>query len=254
MIFSCDKLRISYEIYGSGEPLLFVHGLPLDSRVWHPILPKISARYQCILIDLPGFGRSKTRADGEIRFSQMKDALHALMCKLCVDRFGLLGHSFGGYVALDYFVSYRDSVSKLFLVSTKALADNEAKKNERIQYANQLVHKKYEDYYQLQASGCQVKEEYREILSQIMRDNITWHIASVLRTTAERQSIFPSLSPIDIPVTLIVGENDQSFLPDMMRLHQEIKSSRFEVIPGAGHMPYLDAEEHFAGIINDLSS
>src|SRR6185436_13829592 len=83
--------RLYWEAAGEGEPLVFIHGFTLDTRMWDDQWDVFAARYRVIRYDVRGFGQS-TVPDGP--FSHQDD-LRALMDYLGVDRFHLVGLSMG---------------------------------------------------------------------------------------------------------------------------------------------------------------
>jgi len=54
----CNGAELFYETAGSGEPLVLIHGAPLDSRMWEPQMKVLSERYQVVRFDMRGMGQS----------------------------------------------------------------------------------------------------------------------------------------------------------------------------------------------------
>lgn len=93
-------VTLYYEEHGAGPPLLLVHGLGESIFTWHEILPALAARHRVIALDLKGFGRSDKPDDS----AYSADDQAALVARFIVARglkdVTLVGHSFGGTVAL----------------------------------------------------------------------------------------------------------------------------------------------------------
>lgn len=88
------------EEQGSGEPVLLLHGLGESTYTWHEIAPALAARHRVIALDLKGFGRSE-KPDDEAYSADDQAALVArFIVEAGLDRVTLVGHSFGGTVAL----------------------------------------------------------------------------------------------------------------------------------------------------------
>ncbi len=107
---------------GQGIPLLLVHGFPLDHTMWLPQQP-LSDCCRLLAPDLRGFGRSSP-ADGEMTMRQMSDDLAGLLDALSLDQPIVIGGlSMGGYVALQFWQTYRERLAGLILCDTRAAAD-----------------------------------------------------------------------------------------------------------------------------------
>jgi pimeloyl-ACP methyl ester carboxylesterase len=61
-----DGLDIYYEVHGTGEPVLLVHGFPLSGRLWQPLVESMKDDYRLIIPDLRGFGRSEASKEASM--------------------------------------------------------------------------------------------------------------------------------------------------------------------------------------------
>lgn len=91
--------QLHVAILGEGPPLMLVHGWPEDHRAWRQVVPRLADRYRLILPDLRGFGRSDA-PEGDYRKQALADDLLALLDALGLDRVGLVGHDWGGWVSI----------------------------------------------------------------------------------------------------------------------------------------------------------
>ena len=95
---------------GRGEPtLVLIHGLGQDHSVWDRVAPKLAERHRLILVDLPGHGASEAIAP--ISVGSVAEALDRALAKLKVKRAVLVGHSYGGLVALEEASDHADRAS-----------------------------------------------------------------------------------------------------------------------------------------------
>lgn len=87
---------------GTGEPLVLLHGLGESSVGWRPVIDELSARYEVIAIDLPGFGRSPTLPTRELpTAANLAAAIEVTMDELGIDRYHVAGYSLGARVAIQ---------------------------------------------------------------------------------------------------------------------------------------------------------
>jgi len=110
-------LRMHYiERPGSGTPVVLIHGLPGTAQDFDAVTPLL-AGHRTIAIDRPGFGYS---SGGYVSFDQQLSSIHALLSRLNVSRPILVGHSYGGTVALGYAERYPGEAHGLVLVDAAA--------------------------------------------------------------------------------------------------------------------------------------
>jgi len=121
-----DNLEIYYEIHGEGPPLLLVAGLASDSQSWLSILEKLAASFKVIVFDNRGVGRT-TPQGAATSIAQMADDCVGLARQLGVEKFHLLGHSMGGFIALETAIRFPEHVDKLIVAA--AAATNSARNN-----------------------------------------------------------------------------------------------------------------------------
>jgi len=105
---------LNHKIYGSGEPLIILHGLfgMLDN--WQSIARKLQDEYQVILVDQRNHGRSM-RSD-TFSYDIMAGDLIALMDHLDIEEAHILGHSMGGKTAIQTTLNNPDRIKKLIVV------------------------------------------------------------------------------------------------------------------------------------------
>jgi pimeloyl-ACP methyl ester carboxylesterase len=96
--------RLAYDRLGSGPPLVLLHPLGADRRVWAPVLEDLAAQREVLAVDLPGFGESpvlECRPDPPA----LARAVSALLSTLGIERPNVAGNSLGGWVALELALS-----------------------------------------------------------------------------------------------------------------------------------------------------
>jgi pimeloyl-ACP methyl ester carboxylesterase len=85
---------------GSGEPILFIHGLGASLFSWRHLVPALGENARLILLDLKGFGKSPKPADGEYSIYDQARLVHNFIVEGNLTNLTLVGHSYGGGVAL----------------------------------------------------------------------------------------------------------------------------------------------------------
>src|SRR5262245_59847420 len=92
---------LAYERHGAGEPLVLLHGVTHRRQVWYPVLERLAAERDVILVDLPGHGESPDLPnDGRRAAPQMREQFADFFSELGLERPHIAGNSLGGYLAL----------------------------------------------------------------------------------------------------------------------------------------------------------
>ena len=112
--------RRAYVRAGSGPVVLLLHGLGCDHTTWDPVIESLSRRYTVIAPDLLGHGQSdKPRADYSV--GGYANGMRDLLTVLGIDKVTVIGHSFGGGVAMQFAYQFPERTERLMLVSSGGL-------------------------------------------------------------------------------------------------------------------------------------
>jgi pimeloyl-ACP methyl ester carboxylesterase len=111
----------AYVDVGQGPAVVLLHGIGSDSRTWHPVIPGLVARgYRVIAPDFLGHGASaKPRADYSL--GGFANGLRDLLTILDIDAATIVGHSFGGGVAMQFAYQYPERTDRVMLVGSGGL-------------------------------------------------------------------------------------------------------------------------------------
>lgn len=112
-----NGIELGYQVFGSGPPLILLHGGFGSAEMFGPNLGLLAAKHQVIGVDLQSHGRSPA-AGRPMRFESMADDIAALVEELGLERAAIMGFSLGGGVALRTGIQHPDVVDRLVLVST----------------------------------------------------------------------------------------------------------------------------------------
>ena len=112
--------KLYYQSYGSGTPVIVIHGGPgLDHTYLLPQLADLSDEYKLIFYDQRGSGKSEAVVDSTtITLDNFVEDLEVLRRELKIEKVNLLGHSWGGFLAMNYALKYPDNIDKIILIST----------------------------------------------------------------------------------------------------------------------------------------
>jgi len=111
-----NGITLYYEIHGTGQPLVLLHGGLGAIEMFGTVLHALAATHQVIGIDLQAHGRTAD-IDRPLRYETMADDVAALIAQLGFDRAAVMGYSLGGGVALQTAIQHPELVEKLVVVS-----------------------------------------------------------------------------------------------------------------------------------------
>jgi pimeloyl-ACP methyl ester carboxylesterase len=117
-----NGIDLYYEIHGAGRPLVLLHGGLMSGETFGPVLPMLAEKYQVVVPDLQGHGRTAD-IDRPIDMRLMADDIAALIDYLGLEKPDVVGYSLGGGVALHIAVKHPDKVRRLVLVSANIRRD-----------------------------------------------------------------------------------------------------------------------------------
>jgi len=219
-----DDLKINYKIAGEGPAILILHGWGSCAKNWYRVQKLLEKEGIKVFVpDLPGFGDNPLPA----KSWSIDDYVHWLRnyCeKQNLSQIFLLGHSFGGSLAVKFVLKYPEKIKKLFLVAPaiirrKTLKKEIIKKTAKIfpflpGFIKKIIYRKIiKSDYPLEAGT--MRETYLKIIGE---------------------NIFPHLSGIKVPTMIIWGQNDRvTPLFDAYLIKKEIPNSEIKIIEKAGH-------------------
>ncbi len=108
-------MELNYKEFGTGEPLIILHGLFGTLDNWQTIAKQLSDEFTVFILDLPNHGRSP-HTEGVFDYETMADALAEFLQNHWIYETRLIGHSMGGKLAMQFALSHPDIVKKLVVV------------------------------------------------------------------------------------------------------------------------------------------
>jgi pimeloyl-ACP methyl ester carboxylesterase len=102
---------------GSGDPILFIHGMPTNSRLWSSIIKRLCSRYTCFAVDLPGLGKSPRIPYGPGYLRELAEQIEELRIKHNIAKWHVVGHDAGSAVAVHYARYFPQQVDCMALLS-----------------------------------------------------------------------------------------------------------------------------------------
>jgi pimeloyl-ACP methyl ester carboxylesterase len=118
-----NDLQMYYEIHGSGEPLVLLHGAYATIDMWGPILTGLAASHQVIAVELQGHGHTADIDDRPLSYEQFADDVAGLLDHLGIAQADVVGYSMGGNTGLQLAIRHPEQVRKLVAISANSRLD-----------------------------------------------------------------------------------------------------------------------------------
>lgn len=256
MVFESSIGDIYYSKVGRGPHLTFLHGFCESGKMWSNLVPALEDHYTCIFIDLPGFGESPLLRETDL--TQMAQMVNDVHSELGIEDSVLLGHSMGGYVALEAVSQNENLYGGLGLIHSTSYADNAEKKEARSKVIKFL--EEYEAPYFLQQFYPQLVHpkhlsRLEEDLWNLVKDSSKQGIINATKAMMTRKDHRETLANLQIPVLFLTGDSDVHFpMSDIYKQAALCGMAQINVLTEVGHLSvYEDLDNCLAAILEFCS-
>ena len=244
---------------GTGIPCLVMHGgLGLDHTHLHPWLDSLADLLKLVYYDHRGHGRSGRPPIETLTHEQFCRDANALRQHLGFNQTAVIGHSYGGFIALEYAVRYPEKLRYLILIDTAPAYKHGAEIRENLN-RRQPTQAMQEALRAHPSSDSQLKRSFFTVLplyfhrfdarlAHRLFGRTIWSASAaacnqrLLRSFDVRSQI----GQITAPTLVVVGRDDFICPPSQARvLHKSIPNSELMVLQKSGHFPYVEEPEAF---------
>lgn len=249
--------RLYYELAGSGPPLVLIHGLSLDTRMWDDQFAIFAEHHRVLRYDVRGFGRSAVPTREPYSHH---DDLKALLDHLRISHAHILGHSMGSGIALDFVLAHPEFADSLISVGT--VVHGLAWLPEFRAFFRSL-------FETAQASGVEAAKQrwlhgpvferamqdpdVAPRLARIVGDYSGWRWVNDNPKLPLEPPACDRLEDVHVPTLIVVGEYE---IPNVLRMADQLQTRAPDVrrvtIAGAGHMPNMEAPAEFNHAVLDF--
>jgi len=247
-----NGVELYYKTAGEGRPFLILHGWGASSVSWLRLVDEMAGKgFKLIIPDLPGFGKTETPKT-VWGVGEYADLIIAFIKKLDLSEFYLLGHSFGGGIALKMATEKNFKPLKLIFCDAAIVREERLNLRQRIskflaKIGSKVISEDSRMYSFFEKMAYRLSGTYdyyranplmKEIFKKVVGEDLT-HL----------------LLKVDMPCLIIWGEDDPiTPVEDGVLFHQEIDNSELKIIKGARHNPYkTDSVEVGESIIKFLN-
>lgn len=259
-----------YRRAGSGEVVLLLHGLAGSSMTWRAVQPRLAETHDVIAPDMLGHGES-AKPMGDYSLGAFASGLRDLLAALDVQRATIVGHSFGGGVAMQLAYQHPELCNRLVLVGSGGLG-------REVSWLLRLVTLPGFEYLMpvvfprvVADAGTDVGNFLSRIGLGSARVGEMWRSYASLAGAADRKAFVRTIRGVIEPGGQTVNALDRLYLaahlPTMIvwgardeiipvahayAAHEAIPNSRLEILDAIGHFPHAEAPERFLEVLRDF--
>lgn len=250
-----DGTRIWYEKRAGKPnlpPIVFIHGNGQNHTTGNVFLKRMGEiGHTLVAYDLPGNGKSEPYRDGKYSMQRSSDTLDKVISSSGVEKPILVGHSYGGMIALQYAVEHPEKVTSLVLAGSSDV--NPAKINKTLDAMVSDVKRKAIEggkdagkVYPFDANPDLIDEEVHKIsLAYTHPQALLGHLNAV-----SSYDVRDRLLTLNVQVLILRGEKDSIITAEMTEaMSARLKNHRFRTVYGAGHNFVFQKPRLFIGLV-----
>lgn len=243
-----DGMNVHYRIEGEGTPIVLIHGTGACLQTWDAWTDSLKKYYKVVRLDIPAFGLTGPRKDGNYSINMYTTFLHTFFQKIGIDTFAMAGNSLGGQIAWRYALAYPNQVTKLVLVDPGGYMPDKSKhgsivfKLAKIKWLADLM------------GGFDTKLLVKQALKDVYYDDskITPQLTQMYYDMSLRegnresfskrvQQIFTEpkadVTKVTCPTLTLWGREDVLIDVSMAEHYKQIPNSKLIIYENMGHVP-----------------
>jgi len=269
-----DSVKLYYEIMGQGDTLVIIHGGPgLDHTYLLPQFGELSDEFTLIFYDQRGTGKSECVIDSNsITLDNFVDDLENLRMELKLKKMNLLGHSWGGFLAMNYAIMYPEKVNKVVLISTipatsdylpefinnreiRRTSEDAARLNEMMSSDSLFMGNKFfmERLTRLFFKSYFYNQQYSDDLTITFSENTTKNFLLIYTFMSKYFSNYDlrdQMNKLLSKFLIIHGKEDVIPIEYIEQLYTALPNSELIFLDNCGHFPFIESREEFISVCN----
>lgn len=252
---------LHYETFGSGRPLVLIHGFAGSTYTWRKIIPLLSDNFTIYALDLPGFGLSDKSPDAGYDLHSQARAVVDFTNALKVHGMTLVGHSMGGVIAAIAAELNAGAVDRAVILDAGFYHGGPPELFKKLFFPFDVIMAR--TFYTKSVRSKSLATSYYD--TSLLTDSVIEHYLRPARTphaadalvkmlrTASNESYDGIAAAITVPTLLIWGRQDAVIpLSDAYRLEREIRDVQLVIIDRAGHMVQEEKPQEVARAIRQF--
>ena len=270
--------KIHISVTGKGYPIFMLYGGPgLDINYFGNFFDGLQDEFMLIYVDYRSHGKSEDADAKTLTLEQFAMDVKDLSKELNLNEYALLGHSLGGYVCLQYAITYNEKRTPLILLNTlynrvnpepfreSCIANLRQADQEKVRLADEFIQrskglqmdelKKLQKEYEGKASHRPKNFPFASIEQTKYLRNVNFkpQIDEVMYPNYSKFDISDKLHLIKHPICIITSTHDYECDPSQsLTMHEKINDTELHIIENTGHTPFIVASKEINKIIREF--
>ncbi|MGH2955719.1 MAG: alpha/beta fold hydrolase [Solirubrobacterales bacterium] len=254
--------KVGFQAAGSGPLLVLLHGVTSTSDAWRAVMPRLAERYTVIAPDMLGHGRS-AKPRGDYSLGAYAAGIRDLLAVLGFERGTVVGHSFGGGIAMQFSYLFPEYVERMALISSGGLGrEVHPLLRAAVLPGSEWVMPLLAREWSVRAGEAiatvagklgleagpdlgEFARGYASLAEEGAREAFIHTMRSCIDSDGQRVSALDRVYLADQMPTLFIWGSDDPIIPveHGRKAHRIVPKSRYVEIAGSGHWPMLDAPD-----------
>ena len=259
------------KVMGEGEQIVILHGGPgMDHTYFLPQMAELAETHKLIFFDQRVSGRSSLDVDSSaITMRHFIDDIEEIRKTFNLGKMNLMGHSWGGLLAMFYGITYPENLKSLMILnSTPASSELMAKTMrrftredslQRVEILNSNAFKNresiaYEKLFRIHFRAAFYDRSLADSLTLTFQPDFAETSVKLQNLFKDIASydIYHDLSKINCPTLVVHGDHDNNPLAGSKKIHENIPNSKFVLLKNCGHFPFVETPDAFFKTIRDF--
>ena len=242
---------LSYSIEGEGIPVVLLHGFLESSTMWD-YLSLSCLEMKFIRIDLPGHGKSIRFSNDNPTIDYFASCVIEVLDELKINQFHVLGHSMGGYVALNIVRRFPQRLFTCGLLNSNFWSDSEDKKRDRTRvveivrknkniFINEAIPRLFHNQHSYHSEIASLIHDAKTMTSDAIA------FASIaMRDREDNTDLVNKLSQVEIYI--IQGDEDKTIPLEVMKKNL-LLMDKLNIISNSGHMSHIEQSSRVSKLL-----
>jgi len=265
-----DDAQIFCRVIGNGNPIVVIHGGPgLTQDYLLPQMAKLAKNNRVIFYDQRGCGQSSGEINADsIRIETFMNDLESIRKAFGYSKITILGHSWGGFLAMEYAIEHPESVQNLILLNSCPASSEEynlflQEYMKRLAPFQDELNSITESDKFVEGDPATIEKYFRIIFRTYCYDPIKANYLDLRMSPkafidgtkvskifnqnilTKPFSLHEQLKKIQIPTLIIHGDFDVAPYAGAQKIHESIDNSKYILIKNCGHFPFVESPDEF---------
>ena len=268
-----EDVAIGLRQLGTGKDLIFIHGFPTHGYTWRKLIPDLSKKFRCSILDLPGLGDSEWSDKTDFKSAAQARYILKLLEQKSIQKFSLIAHNSGATIARVIAIKHPEKVENLILLNTEIPNHRPPwipfyQKTGLLPLVPSIIRQLLKQSWFVKSQMC-LKEAYADKSLLDDKTNINPYLKPVIESHDKAVGAFKYLKGIDWKVIdefekthpkikantlLIWGENDKTFPIELAQkmTNQFSCKHKFITLKNASLLPHEEKPKKVISAISEF--